>query len=41
MMAIPYYRTSNPGLLAIATRTLARVLDDWRGRDCFGAEPSL
>jgi aminoglycoside phosphotransferase (APT) family kinase protein len=30
MGAIPYYRSSNPGLMAIATVTLARVLDDWR-----------
>jgi aminoglycoside phosphotransferase (APT) family kinase protein len=35
--AIPYYRTSNPGLLAIATRTLERVLQDWRGQDCLAA----
>jgi aminoglycoside phosphotransferase (APT) family kinase protein len=31
MSAIPYYRHTNPELLAIMTATLRRVLDDWRG----------
>lgn len=41
IMAIPYYRQSNPGLLAMATKTLARVLEDWRGLDCHKAKRRL